>query len=427
MCRRLIILALTLTLSAAGVAAKGRRTSADARRQRTQTERQMARTTTEFSETEKKLELKLREADGLSEAIASKEKLCAELKVRVDSIEGCIKEVSDSIEANKEELEHLRGAYVKAVRSARRNRREINAFTFIFSADNFRQSMRRAEYMRQFSKWRKSKAEKISDMMTRLREQDEELGGLRRQVGSLHAQAEAEARKLRADRRALDEVTKALSAEKTQLASLMRKQQKEISTLNDEIERLVAREEKEEKERMKRLEQEARGSDARRESKKPAKEKAPEFTPIDRSAHEKTTAEFAAMKGKLPSPLSHTYELVRHFGTNTHSKGVKITSNGVELETSVEARALAVHPGTVTAVYPPSNMMQYYTVAIRHGRYVTLYSRLKSVSVKKGDRVVAGTEIGEVSSSRIKNDRGALHFEIRENNKKLDPMRWLRR
>lgn len=61
-------------------------------------------------------------------------------------------------------------------------------------------------------------------------------------------------------------------------------------------------------------------------------------------------------------------------------------------------------------------------VIIRHKRgYSTLYSQLKSFTVKKGDKVKQGQLIGYVGSSG-RSTAPHLHWEVRHNGKPFNPM-----
>ena len=63
---------------------------------------------------------------------------------------------------------------------------------------------------------------------------------------------------------------------------------------------------------------------------------------------------------------------------------------------------------------------------IRHGRYISIYANLSSVTVKQGDSVKAGQTIGTVYSDPDDSNRTILHFEIRNERQKLNPSQWVR-
>jgi septal ring factor EnvC (AmiA/AmiB activator) len=64
------------------------------------------------------------------------------------------------------------------------------------------------------------------------------------------------------------------------------------------------------------------------------------------------------------------------------------------------------------------------TVIIGHGEYYTVYSGLKEVFVKNGEKVSTAQEIGQLQV----NGEGIseLRFQIRKNTEALDPQTWLK-
>ncbi len=68
-----------------------------------------------------------------------------------------------------------------------------------------------------------------------------------------------------------------------------------------------------------------------------------------------------------------------------------------------------------------------HVVLVRHGEYLTVYANIKSLRVTKGDKLKTGDIIGSVGASDVNPTRGQLHFEIRRERQKFDPMQWLKR
>lgn len=63
---------------------------------------------------------------------------------------------------------------------------------------------------------------------------------------------------------------------------------------------------------------------------------------------------------------------------------------------------------------------------VRHGNYITIYAGLSSVNVKQGDTVKAGQALGRIYSDPDDGNRTKLHFEIRNERQKLNPVNWVR-
>ncbi len=64
-------------------------------------------------------------------------------------------------------------------------------------------------------------------------------------------------------------------------------------------------------------------------------------------------------------------------------------------------------------------------VIIRHGEFLTVYSKMEDVSVAKGEKVKAKQSIGTVMAGED-GDRSELHFEVWKGASILNPQSWLK-
>lgn len=96
---------------------------------------------------------------------------------------------------------------------------------------------------------------------------------------------------------------------------------------------------------------------------------------------------------------------------------------GVNFKISSEAKVRAVFKGLVVHTGYVKGYGQLVIISHSDG-YYTLTSSISTITVKKGDTVEQGDEIGYISShsSQLQQD---LHFEIRLKEKPLDPLDWL--
>ena len=63
---------------------------------------------------------------------------------------------------------------------------------------------------------------------------------------------------------------------------------------------------------------------------------------------------------------------------------------------------------------------------MRHGKYLTVYANLRDVNVRVGETIATATKIGTIYEGEG-DTSGVLHFEIWEENKKLNPEIWLKK
>ncbi|MDE5912013.1 MAG: peptidoglycan DD-metalloendopeptidase family protein [Muribaculaceae bacterium] len=448
----LLLMAMAVVLLPLASDGKRKRTSADAMRQRQQTERELADTNRKLTEAEAGLQRRMQNLNRLQQRIADTNAGIKRLQLRIDSIVGASKAVSDSIALRESELATLRGHYARTVRASRRYRREMNTINFLFSADDFSQAYRRMRYLEEYSGWRHRKTEQIQQVMADLGKQKERLAEMHSRLNALKASASREYRSLRQSRDSAQTVINSLKGETKRLNTLLRRQQNQLKSLDDELTRLIAREEAERKaaEEAARRKAEAERAaaekaraeaakkqagknqrgDNRQEAKpekttpKPAQDKQPK--PVERPSAPQH-GDFASQKGKLPSPLSHTFTVVSAFGPHRHPtlSKVQVDNPGIDVETAAGARARAVYPGVVSAVFMQNGYG--HVVLLRHGDYLTVYANIETLGVKKGDSVKAGDTIGIVAPSESNPSRGLLHFEIRKEKTKFDPLSWLRK
>ena len=125
----------------------------------------------------------------------------------------------------------------------------------------------------------------------------------------------------------------------------------------------------------------------------------------------------------MPFPVAKGF-IADEYGVHPHPvlRGVMMNNNGIDIQTSPGAQVFSVFKGIVQSVVsiPGVNMV----VAIQHGDYFTVYSKLKSVSVKKGDKVGTSDLIGTAGTEE--DGTGQINFQVWKNTDHLNPEYWLK-
>jgi septal ring factor EnvC (AmiA/AmiB activator) len=127
-------------------------------------------------------------------------------------------------------------------------------------------------------------------------------------------------------------------------------------------------------------------------------------------------------RGTLPWPAEGV--LSSPFGRQPPRSPGPPMRNGIELSLPEGQPIQAIHEGTVAY----ADLFTGYAnlVIIEHAdKSYSLYGHLSSLSVKKGDRVEAGTTVGLAGRNPAGNP--ALYFELRIDGKPVDPLQWLKR
>ncbi len=123
-----------------------------------------------------------------------------------------------------------------------------------------------------------------------------------------------------------------------------------------------------------------------------------------------------SFRGTLERPAGG--EVAIRFGPRPDPRyGTRVPHNGIEIATHPGSAVRVVYPGKVLYAAPFRGLGP--TVIVLHpGKMFSLYAGLEGVRVSKGDMVPIGQALGAAT------DR--LYFEIRLDNRPVDPLGWLR-
>lgn len=123
---------------------------------------------------------------------------------------------------------------------------------------------------------------------------------------------------------------------------------------------------------------------------------------------------FASAKGKLTRPVSGS--LMTSYGQEL-SKGV--SSKGLVFKTRSGAQVVAPYDGSVIFSGPFKGYGNL--IIVEHGQgYVSLLAGMSSVDTENGQMVLAGEPVGTMPNS----EAAKLYFEIRQNQRPINPAPW---
>lgn len=132
---------------------------------------------------------------------------------------------------------------------------------------------------------------------------------------------------------------------------------------------------------------------------------------------------FAAFRGALGWPV--TGRVATGFGRLRQSRfGTAVLRNGVTIDAPEGRTVRAVHEGSVAYAQPFTGYGRLIILDHGNGAF-TLYGYLGSLYVTKGQAVGAGTALGAVG--RSPEGAAALYFEVRVDQRPVDPLQWLKR
>ncbi|NVO18615.1 MAG: peptidoglycan DD-metalloendopeptidase family protein [Bacteroidetes bacterium] len=394
-----------------------------------------------LNQTQKSKEANLNQLYLINKKINHRQELIQAIGEEVNGLDGQIGGLNDTIYRLTNTLTSLKNEYARLIYSTFKNRDAYSRLMFIFSSKNFNQAFKRLKYLQQYTEYRKAQAIEIKNTQQLLGKKKVELEDQKTSKLTLKQKQEIEKSQLALEKSQKDKTIQNLSKQEKNLLKKLRDKEAAVNKLQNSIEAIIAdeiRKANEEKARKaaliaskKNAEPSKKGNSEKTAAtpagKAPAKP-APAVTYNSMSSNDEEVAlsnSFSGNKGRLPWPVEKG-SVVATFGEHPHPefKNIMVKNNGIDIATSAGSRARSVFDGVVTSVMSIANM--HYVIIIRHGDYLSVYSNLKEVAVKKGDKVKARQTLGSVFTDPEDN-KTTLHFEIWHGTVLQNPASWLGR
>ena len=396
----LIFAVLLCTFSASGQKASMKKLE----RERAQLEKDIALLSRKLDQNSKSSSAALGNLSLVRSKIQAREKLIAgcdqTLRVLDDSIRVC-KAQMDRLQARHDTLSLY---YGRLVRGAYKNRDSRLWYMYILSSESIGQGLKRAGYLRSLSAEMSTQALRIRETSAQLAVEKERLNGLREEADAMRSKVVGERRQLQGEESEASRLVTQLGKDRKKYQAQLQEKNRQKQALNRRIEELIR--------------QEAAAARKGGAGAKKGSGAKTTSTVVDT----KLSNEFASNKGRLPWPVEGA--VVERFGKHQHPvyQNVELPqNNGVTLAVKQGTQAKAVFNGKVTqiVVLPGYNQC----VLINHGEYFTLYSKLKSVAVKVGQKVTTGQVVGTVDTI---GGEDLFHFELWKGTTPQNPEGWLR-
>ncbi len=330
----------------------------------------------------------LSELNLINAKIGAQNKIIDSYKIEINNINNEIDKNEKLVNVLSDEINNLKSGYEKLIIEANKQlSSNYNEFMLLFSSSSFSEAYRRFNLMKQYASYRKKQGlvlietkEKHDSVVLRnkriLDQKKISYNALINEVEGLKISVSKKQRYI-AD----------LKKDEDWLRREIKKKEKSSNELQLSIEKLI------------------------KESKV-----------VDKTY---AFSNFKNAKGNLSWPVSNGI-ITSHFGEHNHAvlKGVKIKNNGIDITASKENQVKSVYEGTVSRVIAIPGYNK--AVIIRHGNFLTVYANLSRVDVKSGQVVKSQETIGQIFADKS-DKNGILHFEIWEENEKINPVIWLRK
>lgn len=390
-------------------------------KQRNKKEKEIALTKKKLEETKKKKEKSEEVLNTLRKQISQKRELVGVYTAEVEKIDLEISRLNEDVTALNFEIGKLKTEFANLVLQGYKSRNAASKINFLFSASNFQETIRRFIYLKKLLDFRKKqlgliqvkKYEKAQNLAEMERIKDEKLGIVR---SNEKIQIELEE-----DENSAEVLVSELQIKESTLAADLRKKEKAYRELDAALKRAIEKEieiarkkaELEKQKEIARLKEKNKNKPpAKGGVKKPDEEYVP---PADIST-------FGKMKSKLPWPVPGG-SISQGFGSHRHPTlpDVTVINNGINITGTLGSTVKCVYEGEVSTILKIPGMKN--TLLVKHGDYFTVYSKLETVTVQKGDKLKTGQSIGTLGTDS--DGKTELHFEVWQGNQRMDPQKWL--
>jgi len=296
-----------------------------------------------------------------------------------------IDSLEKTIIVNESELSALKKEYALLIRKTFENEKVYNELSFFLGADSFNDAYRRFVVLNEYNKFRRNQGLLIQEKNKDLKAQKDLLTVKYQQQAKLLNSSILERDNINHSKQLISSTVTDLQKKEVELKNTINKHQNALSKLDDDIKNFI----------------------------------------VSSKSVKVVHSNFDQALGSLSWPVKKGY-IVGKFGENPHPvlKYVKVNNNGVDIKAIGTSDILAVFKGEVSRIVSIPGYNN--AVIMRHGKYLTVYANLRDVNVRVGETIATATKIGTIYEGEG-DTSGVLHFEIWEENKKLNPEIWLKK
>lgn len=343
-----------------------------------------------LSQTSNKKQSSLGRLKALNNQIQSRTSLVNAIRNEVSLLDDDIDENQSIIESMENDLNDLRTEYAEMVYTTYKTSQGYDELTFLFASSSFNELFMRMKYIKQYSQARKKQGTQIQIVQGNLKDQITEIEDQKTSKQSLLDEELTENKKLENLQGEQKALVSRLTRQESKIKQDLQQQRKSEKELTNRIEAVIE-----------------------------AERRAAVLASVDMSSLNEA---FEKERGKLPWPVSKGF-VSSKFGTHRHPTLRRVTQNnpGIDIQTSVDAEVRAIFPGKVLGIVSIEGMGT--SIIIQHGNYFSVYSRLKSVNVTKGDEVGSAQVLGRVLTDS--QNVSELKFRIHDQKGSINPELWL--
>lgn len=370
--------------------------------------------------------------EEMNEKIQAQTELIHITNQQANLLDQQIKNNQREITALQKELSQLRKEYANIIVQSYKHRSPNSQLLFLLSSESVTQSYKRAQYIKQYTEYRKKQSLQIQQKNNKLTQINADLESQRKEKNKILVENKSAQEQLLKEKQEQEILVASIKKKESEYEAEIKKKRLQANAIDKEIERLVrlaieeANRKRAEAERKKREAERLAASKkststpstkrttTREEIKSPTFELTPEGKALASS--------FEANKGKLIWPVARGYKS-QGFGMYSDPvyPEVKHNNSGVTIVASANADARAVFDGEVSAIIavPGGNK----AVQVRHGDFISIYYNLTEVYVNKGQQVYTKSPLGKIFTDS--EGKTEMKFFLYKNTTKLNPEYWI--
>ncbi len=326
----------------------------------------------------------------------------------IKNVEKNIDITMQNIIKKEEELKSSKEVYAKLIYQTYIWKNTYNETYFLISSDDLNQIFKRKQYLNQLTTHRKNHINKINRISNELISENNSLIlkkklllEEREKKKILFSQQKDQYKNLKIEKNRNSEIVSNIKKNENFYKLKLEGKKKQAQEIEEKIKKII--------------EEEIRKAREYAENNNTGTPLTPESM--------KLSSNFESNKGLLPWPLekgviSEKYGIQK----SKHISGIETKNNGINFETEKGQTVRVVFDGVVSRIFFIKGKGK--AILVMHGNYFTVYSGLKDVVVKTGEKVFSKQKIGSVATTEVGDDT-ELHFELWHGKEPQNPVKWL--
>lgn len=395
--RRILTLLLCLMIVAGTVQGQSKK---QLENDKARIEKEIARLNKELNKAKKNSSNSTRQITLIGKRIDERNRLIENINSQKNLLDKQIVRTEDSLRVVRSQIDSMKSEYAKVVRTLYGLRGNVSSTALVFDNATYNYSYLKMKYFKEYSRYRKHQATVIQRREQVFANLDLDLQRQRNEKNTLLAQERKQ--------------KQALAREQQQHQQKLNKSQQTERSLQQQI----SKKEEQKRQLQQKIQQLINAEVAK--SNKPASGGGGGKGTSAPSGGDAHSSDFARNKGRMAWPV-HYKSVAREYGLYTRASGGQNRNLGIDLNCTPGTAVRAVAAGTVSRIFDAPGGSK--GVIITHGKYLTVYAGLGTVSVSAGTKVSANQNIGTVYKGD--DPLSEFCFQLWYGTDPLNPRHWL--